>query len=79
MHAIPTRTKKKATKKTNARLEREFLRIAKECFFVETLEERKRDSLDFHNVSVWGISKAMEQAYNLGKADAMKQIERDSK
>lgn len=41
--------------------------IAKEHCFVETLETRKSDSLDFHNVSVWGLKAALEAAYNAGR------------
>lgn len=47
-----------------------FLDIAKEHFFVETLEERKSDSLDFHEVSVWNIKAALEAAYEAGKKAA---------
>ena len=44
--------------------------IAKEHLFIETLEERKSDSLDFHEVSVWGIQAALEAAYAAGLAAA---------
>jgi len=44
--------------------------IAKEHLFIETLEERKSDSLDFHEVSVWGIQAALESAYAAGLAAA---------
>lgn len=40
--------------------------IAKECFRVETLETRKRDSLDFYDVAVWSIKEALTSAYNAG-------------
>lgn len=40
--------------------------IAKEHCFVETLEERKSDRLDFHDVSVWGLKAALEAAYRTG-------------
>lgn len=33
------------------------------------LEERGNDGDDFIEVSVWGIQKAMEEAYLLGKAE----------
>ena len=43
---------------------------AKEHLFIETLEERKSDSLDFHEVSVWGVQAALEAAYAAGLAAA---------
>ena len=42
--------------------------IAKEHLFVDTLETRNSDSLDFHDVSVWGIRRALEAAYRAGRA-----------
>jgi hypothetical protein len=33
---------------------------------VETLETRKSDDLDFHDVSVWEIRKALEDAFIAG-------------
>jgi len=47
----------------------ELFAIAREHFFVETLEERKSDSLDFHEVSVWGIQSALEAAFELGRQE----------
>lgn len=44
--------------------------IAQKHLFIETLEERKSDSLDFHEVSVWGIQAALEAAYAAGIAAA---------
>ncbi len=44
--------------------------IAEKHLFIETLEERKRDSLDFHEVSVWGVQAALEAAYAAGLAAA---------
>jgi hypothetical protein len=45
----------------------DFLAIAKKHFFsVDTLETRNRDRLDFHDVSVWGIKAALEEAYEAG-------------
>lgn len=48
----------------NATLEQ----IARETLFVETLETRKSDDADFHDVAVWQIKKALEQAYAAGAA-----------
>ncbi len=41
--------------------------IAKKHFStVETLKTRKSDSLDFHNVSVWEIKAALDEAFCSG-------------
>jgi len=44
--------------------------IAQKHLFIETLDERKSDSLDFHEVSVWGVQAALEAAYAAGLAAA---------
>ncbi len=41
-------------------------RIAREILGLETLERRNRDSLDFHDLSVWEIKRALEAAYIAG-------------
>jgi hypothetical protein len=43
-----------------------FASIAKQTLFIDTLETRNSDSLDFHDTSVWGIQQALEQAYQAG-------------
>lgn len=43
-----------------------FTAIAKEHLSIETLETRRSDSLDFHDVSVWGVCAALEAAYQAG-------------
>lgn len=43
-------------------------KIAKEILNLETLETRHSDSLDFSDQSVWGIKKALEEAYKAGQA-----------
>ena len=48
-------------------LEQLFQRIAREHLFIETLETRHSDSLDFHDVSVWGIKAALQTAFEAGK------------
>ena len=45
-----------------------FEEIAKEHFFVETLETRGLDRLDFHDVSVACIKSALEAAFEAGRA-----------
>jgi hypothetical protein len=41
--------------------------IALDHLFVETLETRNSDSLDFHDVSVWAIKAALQAAFDAGK------------
>lgn len=41
--------------------------IAKEHCFVETLKERGRGSLDFHDIGVVGLRKALEAAFEAGR------------
>jgi len=47
--------------------------LAKQHFFVETLETRNRDRLDFHSVAVWNIKAALEAAYNAGLAQGRRE------
>ena len=42
-------------------------RIAAEHLFVETLETRNSDRLDFYDVSVWGIRQALIAAFEAGR------------
>ena len=41
-------------------------KIAQNHFDIETLETRNSDSLDFHDVAVWQIKKALEDAFRAG-------------
>jgi hypothetical protein len=41
--------------------------IARRDLLIETLERRKRDALDFHDVSVWGVEAALIAAYEAGR------------
>lgn len=47
-----------------------LIEIAINHFFVETLETRNSDSLDFHDVAVWSIRAALEAAFAAGQAAA---------
>ena len=47
---------------------RVICQIARDILGLETLEARNRDSLDFHELSVWSIKKALEDAYEAGLA-----------
>jgi uncharacterized membrane protein len=62
------RTTNRATKKRDEAIEA----IARNILEIETLAERKRDALDFHEVSVWGLKDALLAAYELGLAAAKK-------
>ena len=44
--------------------------IAKKHLWIDTLAERKRDALDFHEVGVVAVRKALQAAYDAGRADA---------
>ena len=45
-------------------------RIAREALGLETLETRKMDGLDFHDLAVWTIKDALERAYEAGSKAA---------
>lgn len=53
--------------------------IAAKHLGIETLEERHSDSLDFHDVSVWGIESALLEAYQAGQAAAARKAKRGSR
>ena len=55
------------TAKTAAPSEALLLEIAAKHFFLETLETRRSDSLDFHDVAIWAIRAALEDAYEAGR------------
>ena len=41
-------------------------KIANEVLNIKTLETQNSDDLDFHEVSVWNIKEALEQAWIAG-------------
>lgn len=45
----------------------EIERIAREVLDLETLKERRSDSLDFHELPVWTIRAALEAAFAAGR------------
>ena len=49
-----------------------ILDIATRHFFIETLETRNSDRLDFRDIAVWAIRAALEAAYAAGLAAATK-------
>lgn len=63
------------SKQTNAQTAQRdalILEIAKRQFFIETLETRDRDRLDFHDVAVWAMRAALEDAFEAGRTSAAK-------
>lgn len=65
-------TTQKTRRNSTQPLDALLTRIAQEHLFIETLETRKSDSLDFHDVSVWGVKEALIAAYQAGLAAAQK-------
>ena len=49
-------------------LDQLLAQIALDHLFIETLATRNSDSLDFHDVSVWGVKSALMAAYQAGLA-----------
>ena len=47
-------------------LDQIFALIAQKHLFIETLETRNSDSLDFHDVAVWAVRDALEAAFKAG-------------
>lgn len=45
-------------------------KIAQQYLGLETLQERKADSLDFHELAVWSIEAALLAAYQAGSASS---------
>jgi len=41
--------------------------LARDLLHIDTLETRNSDSLDFHEVAVWQVRKALEAAYRAGQ------------
>ena len=62
------KTANKTATRAAQQLEQLLARIALDHLFIETLETRNSDSLDFHDVSVWGVKSALEAAYQAGLA-----------
>jgi hypothetical protein len=50
-------------------LEQTLLQIAQQHLDIETLETRRMDALDFHEVAVWAVREALQAAYIAGLAE----------
>lgn len=62
-----TTTKATATKAAQ-QLDKLLAQIALDHLFIETLQTRNSDRLDFHDVSVWAVQSALVAAYQAGLA-----------
>ena len=56
-------TKRRRTAQRDAAL----AEVARDVLGIETLETRKSDDLDFHDLAVWRIEKALKTAYEAGR------------
>ena len=59
---------RKTANKTAQQLDQLLARIALDHLFIETLQTRNSDRLDFHDVSVWAVQSALMAAYQAGLA-----------
>ena len=50
-----------------AQRDAQLLEIAERHLFLETLETRNSDALDFHDAAVWAIRSALEAAFEAGR------------
>lgn len=55
------------TQKTDDSLARLIEDIALDHLFIDTLDTRHSDRLDFHEVSVWAVRSALMAAYEAGR------------
>ena len=55
---------------SNSARDQQLQQIALDHLFIETLETRNSDSLDFHDVSVWAIKTALQAAFEAGRNSA---------
>ncbi len=58
MNATPARIQK---------AEQTIQNIARNLLGIETLDTRKSDSLDFHDLAVWSIREALTAAFEAGR------------
>lgn len=60
-----------------SQIENLLTQIAQNKMGIETLETRKSDSLDFHDVAVWCLRDALEAAFNAGVEQGRKATKSD--
>lgn len=58
------------TKQAAQTFDQQIQQIALDHLFIETLETRHSDRLDFHEVSVWAVKSALLAAYEAGRQAA---------
>ena len=58
------------TKQAAKTPDQQMQQIALDHLFIETLETRNSDRMDFHEVSVWGVKSALMAAYEAGQQAA---------
>ena len=58
------------TKQAAKTLDQQMQQIALDHLFIETLETRNSDRMDFHEVSFWGVKSALMAAYEAGRQAA---------
>jgi hypothetical protein len=58
------------TKQEGKDLENLLQKIALDHLFIESLETRNSDRMDFHDVSVWAVKSALMAAYEAGRQAA---------
>ena len=58
------------TKQAAKTLDQQMQQIALDHLFIETLETRNSDRMDFHEVSVCGVKSALMAAYEAGRQAA---------
>ena len=57
----------KVTTMDNQARDQQLQTIATDHLFIETLEMRNSDRLDFHDVSVWAVKAALQAAFEAGQ------------
>ena len=60
-----------------SKLEQLLTQIAQSKLGIETLETRKSDGLDVHDVAVWCLRDALEAAFNAGVEQGSKATKSD--
>ena len=60
-----------------SKFEQLLTQIAQSKLGIETLETRKSDSLDFHDMAVWCLRDALEAAFNAGVEQGRKAAKSD--
>lgn len=57
-------------------MEKQIAKIARDVLGLDTLETRKSDGLDFHDLAVWKIREALADAYLAGMGDSQRLVGR---